>query len=477
MWRSLTSLAGLGSLRLFLLLFLSRVAIVVLLVLSDWLIDDYDASTIILKQTYGFRGAVDSACGVVPVAAAAPQWGHLLKGIRNWDGIHFTHIAHMGYTHEHLCAFFPGLPWLIRCVHGGLDLAAGLALPRRGLTHTTTSFKHGLRQVCNRTSAEVVVSMQRWGELLDLTEDIALALFVMAAYAGAGVCLRNLTNALLATQGSAISLLCRRARMPRHRFVGAVVLTYLLSSSGVFTVVLYTDPFFAFFTMLGLNIRQTLQHRLLIRTFLVTMCFVVAGLLRSNAILLSIYFVDDLLFGGGFRKPRVAVCSMLGGAATLVPYLAVNWHLFHVFHGDGGATANSVPSWLGFYSDLQRRYWNVGFLTSFTIKNIPNLFIPLPLLVFVVLSAMRWGVRSEWFAVIRDGHFMSLATMIVTALTVMHVQVTVRFLFPAPALYWMFATLLAGENRNSHVSLLFFTWLAAWILFGTLAFSNHFPWT
>ena len=48
---------------LFTLLLLSRVPILMLFILSDWALRDYDTSTAILGQLCGFRGEVDRYCG------------------------------------------------------------------------------------------------------------------------------------------------------------------------------------------------------------------------------------------------------------------------------------------------------------------------------------------------------------------------------------------------------------------------------
>lgn len=36
--------------------------------------------------------------------------------LRNWDAVHFYHIAQHGYSHDNVCAFFPFVPMIIRAV-------------------------------------------------------------------------------------------------------------------------------------------------------------------------------------------------------------------------------------------------------------------------------------------------------------------------------------------------------------------------
>lgn len=40
----------------------------------------------------------------------------LINGLLRWDAFHFGHIAQHGYVYEHLWAFFPGTPFIMRLV-------------------------------------------------------------------------------------------------------------------------------------------------------------------------------------------------------------------------------------------------------------------------------------------------------------------------------------------------------------------------
>lgn len=47
----------------------------------------------------------------------------IFKFLLSWDAIHFLHIADHGYTHEHSLPFFPLLPYLVRSLPFGNNLA------------------------------------------------------------------------------------------------------------------------------------------------------------------------------------------------------------------------------------------------------------------------------------------------------------------------------------------------------------------
>jgi phosphatidylinositol glycan class V len=69
-----------------------------------------------------------------------------------------------------------------------------------------------------------------------------------------------------------------------------------------------------------------------------------------------------------------------------------------------------------------------------------------------------------------------LSFMVTTAFFIMHVQVATRFLSASPPLYW-FASSLIGSPKHSKWGYLIWSYCAAYILLGTLLFSNFYPFT
>ncbi|KAF8111092.1 hypothetical protein N665_0076s0093 [Sinapis alba] len=69
-----------------------------------------------------------------------------------------------------------------------------------------------------------------------------------------------------------------------------------------------------------------------------------------------------------------------------------------------------------------------------------------------------------------------LGLMTATAFFIMHVQVATRFLSASPSLYW-FASHLIASPRHRKWEYLIWSYCAAYILLGTLLFSNFYPFT
>ena len=78
-----------------------RSAVLLFIILSNWLIPDYDTSTALLDESE----AVSSLDHFLLVA---------LRPFSHWDAVYFTHVSkNITYPFEHMHAFFPALPILL----------------------------------------------------------------------------------------------------------------------------------------------------------------------------------------------------------------------------------------------------------------------------------------------------------------------------------------------------------------------------
>lgn len=69
------------------------------------------------------------------------------------------------------------------------------------------------------------------------------------------------------------------------------------------------------------------------------------------------------------------------------------------------------------------------------------------------------------------------AFMAATAFFVMHVQVSTRFLSASPPLYWFGSYVMASPCLSKRWGYIIWTYCAAYILLGSLLFSNFYPFT
>lgn len=221
---------------------------------------------------------------------------------------------------------------------------------------------------------------------------------------------------------------------------------------------------------------------------------------------------------GRLPAPARLLVLVLLAACITVPYAVLNYRGWRTF----------VPMWpaeeqaaIGgrfwtFYGALQKKYWNVGFLTAYTPPNLPNVAISAPIAFLLVHMLCRCYFRQVGRAV-RRGHcdgitsdgggkvqsqqlkrpsppslsqramaglqssacsanMVYLVALALIAFTLMHVQVANRFLMTVPAVYWLMADQLVLHPR-SRLTRAILIYSIVWALVGGLLFPNHLPWT
>ncbi|XP_044482746.1 GPI mannosyltransferase 2 [Mangifera indica] len=87
------------------------------------------------------------------------------------------------------------------------------------------------------------------------------------------------------------------------------------------------------------------------------------------------------------------------------------------------------------------------------------------------------SVNSGYLSVYILPFILHLSFMVATAFLVMHVQVATRFLSASPSLYWFASYLMVSPGMGKRWGYLIWTYCAAYILLGSLLFSNFYPFT
>ncbi|KAK3010340.1 hypothetical protein RJ639_010942 [Escallonia herrerae] len=92
-------------------------------------------------------------------------------------------------------------------------------------------------------------------------------------------------------------------------------------------------------------------------------------------------------------------------------------------------------------------------------------------------SAIGASEKPRYVPVIVLPFVLHLGFMVATAFFVMHVQVSTRFLSASPPLYWFASYLMASPSASKRWGYLIWAYCAAYILLGSLLFSNFYPFT
>ncbi|KAG0708332.1 glycosyltransferase family 76 protein [Suillus ampliporus] len=350
-----------------------------------------------------------------------------------WDAFHFAHIAREGYVYEYEWAFFNGMPLLMR-VSAYLQSLAGF-----GSNDGTT--------------------LLRGGALLAILCDSTQVLYHLS--------LHHLRSPSLAFLSTALSILS--------------------SSPVALRLASYNEPFFTYFSYRGMLACARSQWAA------ASISFALASMFRSNGIFLSGFILWGMLitpFLTGRKDlltpSRLLKCVLLT-ALPLIPFIHHNIIAYLVFctpsatHISDWCTSSIIPS---IYSHVQFRYWNVGFLRYWTVSNIPNFILALPVLLHVF--AFCWFYLSNLPAVIPhivpnirsknnnvppppqlDSPFLSpsllphvLHALALTSILTFnaHVQISLRLLPSLPLTYWAAARLMLDLPK----------WGKAWVSWSVL---------
>ncbi|KIO23823.1 glycosyltransferase family 76 protein [Tulasnella calospora MUT 4182] len=316
--------------------YLSRILVAGTIILSATLFPPFDSSHLITqpRRKFGFTSAV-----------------------LRWDVFHFANIALNGYTHEHLFAFFPGTPFLMR-----LFAEAGLRVFNVVGFTDRTSVLEG--DVLLGGAAASLLLCDWTGDLYDLTVAV-----------GGTPSMAKLTT----------------------------LLSLLPLSPSTLLFAPYAEPFFATLSYKGI----LACHRK--KWIKATVCFMLATAFRSNGTMLAGFiiwslFVEPLvqrLAKGKISLDMALVMSLF--QATLYSFIMALPFILHQAHGyysfctaesfDPSSSFN-YPPWCSakplplIYGYVQKEYWDVGFLRYWRPSQIPNFLFAAP--VMILLLGTSW---------------------------------------------------------------------------------------
>ncbi|KAH7923928.1 glycosyltransferase family 76 protein [Leucogyrophana mollusca] len=357
---------------------------------------------------------------------SVPPW---TSALLRWDAFHFSHVAEKGYVYEHEWAFFMGTPFMMRASAKLLSLFG----ERYPATHWATLLQGGALTAVLCDSTQVLYHLS----------------------------LHHLNSPSLAFLSSALSL------MP--------------SSPVALKFASYSEPYFTYLSYRGM-LACTRS-----RWLMASICFTFAGMFRSNGLTLCGFIVWGMLiepFMDGRKHlltPARMIYTVVLVALPLVPFIQHNYTAYLTF-----CSSFERPEWCSqgmlpsIYSHVQSKYWNVGLLRYWTLQNLPNFAISLPVLlnVFTFCASYLGNVPGALFEISwrrctqeRIPHkspFLSPTllphTIHALALTFIltlaaHTQIALRTLPSLPLTYWAAARLLVEYPRWGKV---WVTWSVVW---------------
>ena len=501
---------------------LSRIAMLLLMLTFDALVQDYDTS--------GRLSPGDGVSAKTPVDAGHPKSPSsplcaAVEGLVTWDAVYFLRISEVGYEHEQTHAFFPLLPAVTRGVASASSALAG-------------AVTGGSEKAVGKETSE--------SESLSRCALAASALAVSnGAHVAAAVVLQKL-GAMVLANDDIDGMVARSAAV-----------LFALNPASVFHSVPYTESLFALLSFAGFYFSERGSSVLERATSTrnrngAALCLALACAARSNGALNGLVLAHDFFARvapaarAGARRRRMTkrlahtlnplLAATVAFAArcvvTLAPLFAVQLHGYQTYCARAPREKGDVsdpPAWCSrwrpfpnVYAHVQSHYWNVGFLRYYRLKQIPNFLLAAPALAVSANAGLCWwnarartktrkrggkgsddeaeadGAADGKRGTLREGsehawmlsprvrpYLFMWAVMSVVALLAMHVQVTTRFLSVTPGVYWFLAKRgFAEAEREARETKPSSVWRRAatlysisFFLLGALLFPTFYPWT
>ncbi|KAK9308589.1 hypothetical protein QLX08_001449 [Tetragonisca angustula] len=381
----------------------------------------------------------------------------LFGGLARWDGEYFLHIAKYGYTYENTLAFYPLYPLLIRII----------SVPIKNIFF-----------VLNIHSSVLIAAML-----------VNVICFVKSA-----VIFYDLSKAVLKTTNVAYKAAILYCINPATIFFSAAYSESLFAYLTYYSMLraIKLDPYVSFPISLSIltrsngviNIGFPIYYQLQKVSYdyskkhanfsLKTFCQFMfkASTLKSFCIMFNIIIISIIPFILLQIHNYLMFC-IPNLNLIFIPEHIVNFSIMNNLVLPG----NSYVEWCHLkipmaYSYIQKKYWNLGFLNYYEIKQIPNFILAFPILYIMMkcikefffehkkyfytlgfikntednVQTERKKYPTEMLVFVIHGLFLNIFCILFV-----HIQVSTRLISSAsPLIYWYCALLICHTSYNDN---------------------------
>lgn len=370
----------------------------------------FDNSSEIIKVTYEKDGEEFVNC--LTEGMHVPNFvGEVVMDILNkfvtWDAVYFTELFVNGIKYEHEFVFAP-LWWrLIKAVPIGgqnfyVKLCWGIAIAN----------------ICHFLSCVVLYYL-------------SLKIFT--------------SNTLFISRAERIALLSS--------------LFYVISPAGVFLTAPYSESLCSLLCFSALLLRELSMNRssynniysktCLKPSIIYKLVYIFSGSLislafgvRANSLLFGILYLYDFYeFTIRNKSFKDSVLSILAGSQLMAAFLFANLFAYKTFCPARGEWCfERIPS---LFSYAQSHYWNTGFLSYWSLQNIPNFLFAFPT-VFLSTQAIKFFTFDNPMKCCLPISIVNFF-LLVGGIFWWHVQILTRISSCLPLMYWFCAALYSSN--------------------------------
>lgn len=438
----------------------SRIALIMLQFVANWLIPDHNAGVFLSPMPYASNKTI---CDRIVDAG--------LGGFRRWDAEYFLHIAEHGYTYENSMAFYPLFPFAVRYATYTVRAMLPLDVPCADRTQLLL-IAVILNMIFFARAANALYTLT-----LDVFRDRRMARIAVTLFCFNPASIffsAPYTESLFSWMCFSVMLKCRQKRFASAAI--ALAASIWCRSNGLinfgfvaFYLIKYTQRGFP-------SIVKSISK-------FISMAFVATGAF----FIVQVYFY--LLYCTEYR-------------VDLPPHLIRFAHENNlVTAGADNRTIEQSP-WCHkpipiSYGYIQSTYWNVGFFNYYELKQLPNFLLAAPILVIIMFNCCRYFVKNMQvtltlglvpFKGTDTNQFVFIVhafALAVFCVFFVHIQVTTRMLASSsPCLYWFAATYFSDRKSvqeilqiHSRSGKAIVMWFGAYYCIGTILFCNFLPWT
>lgn len=392
----------------------------------------YSRVVVILAAILGtiFTSTYDSSPMLAPHLGCNMWVVYLTDPWVRWDAVYHLDIVLKSYQFEQQFAFFPAYPAMVH-------IARTMLFPKQF-------------QICQAQAAII-----------------------------AGLLISNFSFVLAAVVLHRLAIQLRLS--PRISRTAAIL--FCINPASIFMSSLYTESLFALLSFYGM-LNSELGH-----DFLSAVTFAIAACTRSNGIVYAGFFIWKLV--SPYHHSSVMKKILLTAYALLVcvPFIVFQWVGYNFFCPDTALLwcSKSIPL---IYSHVQSHYWDVGFLRYYTLQQLPNFILAIPLLIVGSYSIYSFVKANplRFFTIgyingnnkVKNYHLMMpymylLAFMLFMVTTMMHVQVVIRFFTPVPIIYFTVSTLMHGSISEKWWANIYLCYSILFAAIGVVLFVSFLP--
>lgn len=432
----------------------------------------------------------------------------LFNGLTRWDGQYFLHIAKYGYTYENTLAFYPLYPMLIRIisifikkiffklnVHSSVLIAAVL-----------------INIICFVKSAVIFYDLSK---IILKTTNVAYIAAILYCINPATIFFSAVYSESLFAYLTFSSML-RSIKLDPYVLI-PIGLSILTRSNGIvnvgFPIYYQLKKLFYNYMIKDRNVSFKIFYQFILKIIILkNFCLIFNTIIISIIpfLLLQIYnYVMFCIPNQTFIPDHIVNFSIINN--LVMPGNNNEWCYFKVPFA---------------YSYVQKKYWNIGFLNYYEIKQVPNFILAFPILYIMIkcikefffehkkyfytlgfIKNIENNIKTEkkqypikMLVFIIHGLFLTIFCILFV-----HIQVSTRLISSAsPLIYWYCALSIYNtfdDNNDNNIynnkentfskwnifvllkkkytlrEKLIFSYFLGYTILGCFMFSNFLPWT